>query len=139
MEQEVVKAIAAFMNTYGGKLLIGVEDNGRVAGLENDYKAWGENASTDIYLQHVNNQVLRNYFSAELSSRLCKVELLQIEGKHICQIVVEPSKEPVKVEYSGELCFFIRNGATSVLLQNTEERENYIREHFKIKERGVEN
>jgi len=38
MEQVIVKTAAAFLNSEGGTLLIGVDDDGKVLGLENDYK-----------------------------------------------------------------------------------------------------
>lgn len=132
MEQEVVKAVAAFMNTNGGTILIGVEDNGRVIGLENDYKAWGNSASTDTYLRYLTDVLIR-YFNIDLSCRLCKAEILQIDGKHICQIIVSQSEKPVFVKYSGEECFFVRNGASSRKLLDSAERENYCKEHFRSK------
>ena len=37
MEQIISKTVAAFLNTAGGTLVIGVEDNGNVYGLADDY------------------------------------------------------------------------------------------------------
>jgi len=36
MESVVAKTIAAFMNSGGGKLFIGVEDSGKILGIEKD-------------------------------------------------------------------------------------------------------
>ena len=41
LERVIVKTIAAFLNTKGGTLVIGVEDNGTVYGLTEDYKLCG--------------------------------------------------------------------------------------------------
>ena len=38
VEFAVVKTIVGFMNSKGGVLLIGVEDDGTIHGLEDDYK-----------------------------------------------------------------------------------------------------
>jgi len=37
LELEIAKSIVAFLNSEGGKLLIGVKDNGEILGLTNDY------------------------------------------------------------------------------------------------------
>ena len=37
LEKVISKTIAAFMNSEGGTLFIGVDDDGNVIGLENDY------------------------------------------------------------------------------------------------------
>lgn len=37
LEREVLKTLVAFLNTKGGTLFIGIEDNGEVYGLENDF------------------------------------------------------------------------------------------------------
>ena len=41
LEEEIVKTIAAFSNREGGTLLIGVNDDGEVLGLEGDYHTLG--------------------------------------------------------------------------------------------------
>jgi len=41
MERVIVKTIAAFLNAKGGTLIIGVEDDGKVYGLHEDYKLCG--------------------------------------------------------------------------------------------------
>ena len=41
IERIIVKTVAAFLNTKGGTLVIGVEDNGSVYGLVEDYKLSG--------------------------------------------------------------------------------------------------
>jgi hypothetical protein len=40
LEQEVFKTVAAFMNSEGGILLIGVDDDGRISGIEKDYETF---------------------------------------------------------------------------------------------------
>ena len=47
MEQAVVKTVAAFLNTEGGTLLIGVDDSGTVLGVANDYKTLGKHQERD--------------------------------------------------------------------------------------------
>jgi Schlafen, AlbA_2 len=47
LERAVVKTIAAFLNTDGGVLLIGVDDEKKVLGLEGDYKTLPEKPNKD--------------------------------------------------------------------------------------------
>lgn len=39
---KITRAICSFMNTIGGVLLIGVDDNGDLLGLENDLMHFGD-------------------------------------------------------------------------------------------------
>jgi len=51
LEEVIIKTVAAFTNSDGGTLLIGVDDDGNVLGLENDYAALG-NADKDKFELH---------------------------------------------------------------------------------------
>jgi predicted HTH transcriptional regulator len=51
LKNEVVTTISAFMNSAGGILLIGVQDDGSVYGLEKDFKAAGRKGDLDGWLQ----------------------------------------------------------------------------------------
>ena len=42
MEEIILKTISAFSNAEGGKLLIGVTDEGEILGLESDYNTFKE-------------------------------------------------------------------------------------------------
>jgi predicted HTH transcriptional regulator len=58
----IVKTIAAFLNSDGGILLVGVKDDGSIYGLENDFQAVSNNRKNlDGWLQYlvelINNQI----------------------------------------------------------------------------------
>ena len=40
MEQVIVKTVAAFLNSQGGDLLIGIQDDGSIFGIEADQRLW---------------------------------------------------------------------------------------------------
>src|SRR6266571_9260234 len=42
LEEVIAKTVAAFANSQGGTLLIGVDDEGQVLGLEHDYLSLGD-------------------------------------------------------------------------------------------------
>ncbi len=52
MEEIILKTIAAFNNAEGGKLLIGVTDEGDILGLESDYNTFKE-ANKDHFELHL--------------------------------------------------------------------------------------
>ena len=66
------KNIAAFLNTNGGVLLIGVEDNGNVLGLEEtDYATFSGHDKKDDFMTHLDSQIqsfLGNHYNAYLKN-----------------------------------------------------------------------
>lgn len=47
--RKIAKTLVAFSNTDGGKLLIGVKDNGRIAGIRTDEEFFMVQAAADMY------------------------------------------------------------------------------------------
>ena len=92
----VLKTIAAFANTKGGQLLIGVQDKPReITGLElDDYKN-----DRDDYTKGIMNRV-KTYLGT-LAATLVDIEIIKMDnGKEICLIKVDPSTEPVFCTHS---------------------------------------
>ena len=73
--RKIARTLSAFSNTDGGRLLIGVKDNGRIRGVQSD----------------------EEYYMAESAATLyCKPEVLfetrnhQIDGKSVLEIYIPP-------------------------------------------------
>jgi len=118
IEHSCFKNLAAFLNTEGGTLLIGVEDNGNILGLEDaDYITFKGANKKDELLKHFDNLV-EKYFSNSLSEHL-KATVELIDGKSVAIIEV-PGKASVPVILKNkEKCseeFFIRRNASTVSL-----------------------
>ena len=47
--RKIAKSLSAFANTEGGRLLIGVKDNGKIAGISSDEELYMIEAAADIY------------------------------------------------------------------------------------------
>ncbi len=62
----IVKSLAAFLNAKGGTLLIGVDDDGSVCGVERDYATLGQRPDRDGY-----QQSLVNLVSSTLGKNAC--------------------------------------------------------------------
>lgn len=92
MEFEVIRTVAGFQNTKGGKLLIGVDDDGEVLGLENDYKVTPKGNSDGLALW------LTTFFINALGKTEAMgvdVSFANIDDNEVCLIDVQPSPTPV--------------------------------------------
>ena len=113
IENAWLKTIIAFLNTYGGLLLVGVEDDGNVLGLEPD-----KFPNTDRYLLHVNN-LIRERIGMEVT-QFIKFGLKQLDEKEILCIRCSPSPEPAFLKNEKDEDFYIRVGPGSRKLTSRE-------------------
>ena len=121
---QIIKTIAAFLNSEGGKLYVGVADDGTILGIENDINAfpkWLDGLLLDI------DNLTKTHFSTAYALIKAKVE--NIENKQILIFDVKASKQPVYFTYQGKEEFYIRKTAWSLSL-TIGEANNYIRDHF---------
>ena len=103
LRHAVLKTIAAFLNSNGGTLLIGVQDDGSVFGLENDLKMLKNSRDKfELTLRNLINDRIGVEFGG-----FVKTKFVEIEGKAICQVDVSPSPKPA---YLDKTEFFIRSG-----------------------------
>ena len=95
----VIKTIAAFMNTHGGTLLIGVDDHGRPAGIELDYPLvkGRDRDGWELWLTAVVKTALGTVAATDLPVRFCT-----IDDQTIARIDVRPGAEPVFATRKGE-------------------------------------
>ena len=111
----VIKTIAALMNTHGGTLLIGVDDQGRPVGIESDYShVRGRNRDGwELWLTAAAKHALGMIAAMEIPVRFCVMD-----GRTIARIDVRPGAEPVFATRKGESreVFFARlNNSTAEL------------------------
>ena len=117
----VVKTIAGFMNTNGGTLLIGVDDNGNIIGLDKDYSHY----KTKEGFERAFIELIGNDFLAFIRS----IEFITIDGKDVFVVRVDQSYEPVFVHHKGNTEFFVRTRNTTHPL-NVKQAINYYRIHW---------
>jgi predicted HTH transcriptional regulator len=76
--RKIAKTLVAFANTDGGRLLIGVKDNGRISGIRSEEEYYMIEAAASLY---------------------CKPEVPFIsfhriaEGKNILEVIIKPSEK----------------------------------------------
>ncbi len=108
IERIIVKTVAGFLNSRnGGTLLIGVNDQGEVVGLQPDYETL-KKQDRDGFELHLRQLLVRDL--GESSNSFISVNFHEIDGRDVCQVTVEPSNYPVYVEDGNEAKFFLRVG-----------------------------
>ncbi len=132
MEDAIVKAVAAFCNSQrGGTLIIGVDDDGNVLGLEHDYVSLS--GDRDEFELHLRN-VLGKHFNAAIVTMRVTVTFPVTDGKEICQVDISPSDRPLFIETAdknGQRVerFYVRSGNSSRELTPSE-TASYVKERF---------
>ena len=126
-EAIVVKTISGFLNGRGGTLLIGVDDSGKILGVEQDYKTLSKRPNRDGYEQFLIN-LLGSTLGKEVSASLA-VSFQSVGGKDICLIRVQRSLKPIYVNENQHTRFFVRTGNTTQEL-TTRESVEYIGSHW---------
>lgn len=126
LERVVAKAVAGFVNAKGGKLLIGVDDEGNVLGLTSDYSTL-EKANRDGFELHL-VQVLASALG-ESAIAFVTTTFHEVDGKDVCQIVVEPSDHPVYLTDGGNQALFVRMGNLTKALP-VDEAVRYVGSHW---------
>jgi len=121
----VLKTVAAFLNSAGGTPVIGIEDDGRVCGLEEDLNLLGR--SRDKFEQLLTS-LIADKIGAHVAPFIC-IGFPHLEGKVVCAVVVDPAQEPVFLSERSGKSFYARVGNTTRLL-DTEEATKYIRTNW---------
>ena len=132
LEEVILKTIAGFSNVEGGILLIGVNDDGEVEGLDADY-ATIKGGDKDGFELHLLNLVTSAYGS-EVATTGIKVSFPNIDDKDICMIEIRPGHKPLYTEITDKngvksQKFFVRRGNSSHELALTE-ISDYIATRF---------
>ncbi len=107
LEDVIAKSIAGFMNHRGGSLLVGVSDDGKIVGLQDDYKTF-KHKNRDGFELFMNDLV-----KARLSGEFCALvhcSFHVMDGKDICRILVEASNTPVYIRDGKVARYFLRTG-----------------------------
>ena len=93
--RKIARTLSAFANTEGGKLLIGVKDNGKIAGVRSDEEIYMVEAAAERYC---------------VPPVQCHMSIHCVEGHNVVIAEVEPAEiRPVRALLDdGKLCAFVR-------------------------------
>ena len=149
LEDSVVKTVAAFLNTEGGTLLIGIKDKPRdsppdqiakVLGIEPDYQWLKKNRQDTEGFQHELVGIFTNAYTNKIAiSKHIKFSFPVFEGRTICRIDIIPLRQEkgnqcytnVKndTEYGKKELFFARISDTTRNM-SPQTAHGYISDHF---------
>ncbi|NDV56656.1 ATP-binding protein [Bacteroides sp. 519] len=93
--RKIARTLSAFANTQGGRLLIGVKDNGKIAGVRSEEEAYMIEAAAQLYC----SPAIQYSMEAQL-----------VEGKQVLIVYIEESKQkPIYAkDENGKLLAYIR-------------------------------
>ena len=83
--RKIAKTLSAFSNTDGGRLLIGVKDNGKIAGVRSDEEIYMIEAAAHLYCVP----------KIDFTTQIC-----QVNGRAILIVTIEES--PIKPVYAKD-------------------------------------
>ena len=131
LEAVVMKTVAAFANSDGGTLLLGVSDDNTVRGLNNDYTSL--NGDKDKFQHHL-RALLSSQFGKVFVANHLKVNFPTVSDVEICQVDITPSAKPlwatVKDKHGqAQKKLYVRNGNSSQELTG-DELSDYLKQHF---------
>lgn len=123
MVDEVLKTIAAFSNSHGGTLLIGVADDGGVKGIERDMCLLHSDQRNHDGFSRKLHDLVRSNLIPPTTGRI-EVSFKSTDSGEVC-IVKVPRHEEVTYLKDGTL--FVRDGPRSQAIKDPVELEAYIR------------
>ncbi|WP_339789400.1 ATP-binding protein [uncultured Imperialibacter sp.] len=122
LEKVIAKTITGFMNAKGGKLIIGVDDDGNIIGLDKDLKTL-KHKNKDGYEREIFRII-----STQLGHEACfsnYISFYKLNGEDVCVIDIEPSKKPIYVSDTENTTFYVRTGNATYPL-TVREAVNYL-------------
>ncbi len=127
IEDAIVKTVAAFLNTDGGTLLIGVGPDSSLVGIQYDYS----------HVKPPNGDGFVNWLTTHLANALGAAAVMRTRGRvvlydgaELCRLDVARSSQPIWAKTSkGEHLFFVRmNNSTRVMPDG--ELDNYLADRW---------
>ena len=136
-EGSIIKTIAAFLNTYGGKLIIGVQDkpSRRVVGIEPDFEYSGLSKDIESFQNSLSDIICSSTKEDTIVGTFVKIDVESIEEKMVCIVTVR-KRQPESWTYvdlknwNGKPitdAFFVRNGPQSKLISSRASADEWKR------------
>ncbi len=135
LEKVILKTLAAFGNTDGGILLIGVDDDKNAIGLEKDFQSL-KRQDSDYYEIHLRN-LLHKEMGVKYVSKYIRTQFeTAANGMIVCKIKVISGDEPLFLKVKDkngkqDEKFYVRSGNSSQEIVSMAEVNDYINKRFK--------
>lgn len=129
LQLEVTKTIAAFLNSEGGILLIGVDDQGRIVGIEGDFSDMPQKKpNSDGWLLSLQQFIVNNLGEETFSA----VRISLVRHGEMNVAVVSCPRRATETWHQGDKeseVFYIRAGNETRKLEGSR-LVTYVREHW---------
>jgi hypothetical protein len=123
IEHSSLKTIAAFLNSDGGTLLIGIDDDGEVT----EFMEHDQFVNADKAMLHLTNIVKERIGTS--SMRFLRISVDTVGGQEVMRVDCKPSVVPVYLDYEKGEHFYVRTGPSTSELKPSEITD-YVRHHF---------
>ena len=122
IEHAALKTIAAFLNTSGGTLILGVDDNKQILGLQED-----KFNDDDHMMLHL-TKLIQERIGIQ-HTRFINSNVEASDNKKVLRVDVKPGSSPAYLLHNKDEVFYVRTGpATSQM--KVSEIYNYIQSRF---------
>ncbi len=132
LEKMVLKTIAAFLNGQGGTLLVGVEDDGTVVGIEDDFGTFeAEDQNADTWQLNLKQKII-NAFGPDVWAIL-DLKLDVTEQGTVARIDCPPRAQPTWLNTKDNKAgpeFYIRAASSTESLP-ADKWSQYIKERWR--------
>jgi len=125
----VLKTIVGFMNSNGGTLIIGVDDEHQIIGMKLDYKANWKGNKDGFILDF--RECLESSIGINNYNRYIDLNFELIGDKEVCVVKVEKSFEYIYLRKNNKKVLYVRLGNRTKPLDDPEEIIEYIEEDKK--------
>jgi hypothetical protein len=131
---ELVKAIVSFLNTNGGDVFVGIDPDGKIVGVDDDFQYLGENKNFDGWIQYLSN-LIKTHLNPLAFSSIMHAEIPDIStGKTVARITMRRHFKPTFINYIDDRGqkkqeFYIR-GLNGKQPLSPEETSEYISNHW---------
>jgi len=122
MEHAALKTVAAFLNSAGGSLLIGVDDNKNILGLDND--SFKDDDKAMLHFIKLVEDRIGIQFAGYLNSCIETVN----DGK-VFRIDIKPSKTPAYLSHGNNEILYVRSGPSTSQMK-VSEIYDYVNSRF---------
>lgn len=123
-EKDIVRTIAGFLNSDGGTLFIGVDDEKQSLGIAHD---GFENS--DKFLLHLHNRI--QGWLTPSPNRLVNSQIYDISGKKICSVECGIADQPIFLKWENQEEFYIRSGPSTRKLGSID-MVNYVKQKYNL-------
>lgn len=128
VERAILKTIAGFMNADGGTLVIGVNDEGIVTGLREDFETLAKK-NRDGFENHLVH-LIKTMLGVKFANYV-RTKFDYFNDQEACLVLVEPSHKPAYLHSpEGKEEFYVRTG-NSTQPFSMSEAEEYIKTRWK--------